>query len=133
LSDAGREFEDRFAESIGGTVVPNSGQGRWAKMDVRGLRILFSCKWTGKDSRRVSEVEFDEVMRAVRGPGGVGGDVLPAMAIGLGSRTYVVMEAGDFADLVINREPEVVTMDRSESRRAHALETPLQRRMREGR
>lgn len=131
MSDEGGAFEKRFAETIGGSIVPYSGQGKWAKMDVNGAQILFSCKWTGSETRTLKPSEFDEVLRAVRGPGGVGGDILPGMAIGVRDRSFVLMDSHDFAELVVNREPMTVTMSKAESRRAHAGETPLQRRMRE--
>lgn len=130
MPEDGYEFEEEFAAEIGGSLVPHSGQGKWAKMDANGAQILWSCKWTSHETRKFSVEEFDEVMRAVRGPGGVGGDTLPGMAIGLQDRSFVVMETADFAELVLNREPTVVVMSAGESRRHLANETPLQRAMR---
>jgi hypothetical protein len=124
-------FEERVARALGGELVPQSGGGRWAKLDVRGGALLVSCKWTARGSRSISSVEFDEAERAVRGPGGVKGDVLPALAVGLADdEPIVMMRASDFVELVLNREPMRVTMDRSESRRAHGTETPLMRQIR---
>lgn len=125
-------FEERTAEALGAELVPNSGQGKWAKLDVRGATLLVSCKWTDKATRAYRPAEMDEAVRAVRGQGGVGGDVLPALAIGIqDDEPIIAMKASDFAELVLNRVPPDVPMRPSEARRAAARDTPLMRRIME--
>lgn len=125
-------FEERTAEALGAELVPNSGQGKWAKMDVQNASLLVSCKWTNKATRTYRPAEMDEVERAVRGQGGVGGDVLPALAIGIqDEEPIIMMRASDFADLVINRVPPEVVMKPSEARKHSARDTPLMRRVKE--
>lgn len=122
----GYEFEDEVAALVGGQVVPGSGQGKWAKMDTNGLQIVWSCKWTKHNSRSITPVEFAEVERAVHGPGGYGGDVLPGMAIGMGPFTAFCMEPHYFMDF-ITREAPTVQASSAEARRIHAGRTPLMR------
>ena len=124
--DPGREFEDHVAELIGGEVVPNSGQGRYAKMDARGLGIVWSCKWTKHLSRSITPVEFAEVERAVHGPGGYGDQTLPGMAIGMDDFVVFAMEPKYFMDFV-TREAPTVQVGKAEARRIHANDTPLMR------
>lgn len=128
MRDPATEFEHRVADLLGGEVVPGSGAGKWVKLDARGVTILASCKWTQHGSRSLSPVEYDEAVRAVRGPGGVKGDIVPALAIGLGDRTFIVQDPSDWSELVIVRDPIHVAMDRSEQRRHDAGTTPLMRR-----
>lgn len=127
----GDAFEERFAAMIAGDVVPQSGGGRWAKMDVGGLRILWSLKATPSASFSVRREILDEVERAVRGPGGVGGETLPGVAVELGDGTVVcLMEASDLLEFV-RREPPSMPMSKGEARRRAASMTPIERRLAE--
>lgn len=126
MAQDAHEFEEEVAELVGGTVVPDSGQGRWAKMDARGFQIVLSCKWTKHNSRSITPVEFAEVERAVRGPGGYGGDTLPGMAIGMGDFSAICMEPHHFVEFVTRDAPTVPALV-AEARRIHAVETPLMR------
>lgn len=126
MAQDGYEFEEEIAAELGGSLVPNSGQGRWAKMDARGLNIVLSCKWTKHNSRSITPVEFAEVERAVRGPGGYGGDTLPGMAIGMDGFSVICMEPHYFMEFV-QREAPTVQASKAEARRMHANDTPLLR------
>lgn len=123
-----REFERRVAAFTGGRVVPGSGSGPFEKMDVVSDGFLWSCKATGHGSFSVTPALLDEVERAVRGPGGVGGDVLPVAAVRLGDGSeYAVMRLGDFVELLSREERPSVPSAKAESRRAAAGSTPLLR------
>jgi hypothetical protein len=127
------EFEERVATALGGKIVPQSGGGHWAKLDVDGATLLVSCKWTKHASFTYTTTLIDEAERAVRGPGGVKGDVLPALSIGLDTEEpLILMKISDFTELVLNRIPADVHMSKSETRRSEAALTPIQRAMRNG-
>ena len=77
----GRKFESLFAKLFGGTEVPGSGNQPFRKMDIEGDSLLWSLKATKKESFRLNKKDLKEVYEAVRGPGGVGGSVIPGLAI----------------------------------------------------
>lgn len=76
----GRAWEREFAKSIGAEPVKMSGAG-FAKLDVRGSSILWSLKWSANHrSVRIEDAWMHEAIAAIRGPGGIGGSMVPAIA-----------------------------------------------------
>ena len=93
--EEGRAYEERFAESIGAVPVKGSG-AFFSKLDVRGVSVLWSCKWAGRHkSFRVTEDHIQEAVSAIYGPGGIGGDSIPAMAIQTENEELAVIRMSD--------------------------------------
>lgn len=102
----GRAWEPQFAESIGATLVKNSGAG-FAKLDVRGAQVLWSLKWAGNHrSLRVTDEMFEEAVAAIHGPGGIGGQAIPAVAFKTEADEYVVFRKRD-ALLLFSGETDI--------------------------
>lgn len=77
--EEGREFEDEFAKIIGGTPIKMSGAG-FTKQDVNSGTVLWQNKHTRGKSVPVNGALFADIDRAINGPGGIGGDVIPGVA-----------------------------------------------------
>lgn len=98
--DIGGEFERSFAAKIGGKVVLGSGNQWFAKLDVGSKSFLWSLKATAKESFSLTRGMLHETIRAVYGPGGKGGDIIPGMAVCVQDEEYVVLKLDDFLNLV---------------------------------
>lgn len=134
MSDAvrsGYEWEREFAALVGGEVVPGSGSGKFRKLDVRasvnGRSVLFSCKSTAHRTSTLSPELLAEATNHVRGPGGHGGGMLPAIALRFGDRRVVVMEEDEFADLFSSVGVEMVTPGKARARFEASKSPPLAR------
>jgi hypothetical protein len=104
-------------------VEPTRGSGnQWfAPLDVGDVRFLFSLKDTGAESFRVSKGLMREVEVAVNGPGGTGGDVVPAVATAIEhSEVFVTLRGEDFLRLINSDEARYVTPSRGAQKRARA-------------
>lgn len=113
----GRAYEVRFAKAIGAVPVPGSGSG-FSKLDVRGSKILWSCKWSGNHkSFRVSQDHFEEAMHAIVGPGGIGGDTIPAMAIQLDGEELAVFRMSDIVAMLTDETPIATAKSQGRVRR----------------
>lgn len=109
----GRLWEPLFAESIGASLVKNSGAG-FAKLDVRGATVLWSLKWAGNHrSLRVTDEMFEEAKAAIHGPGGVGGSVIPAVAFKTEADEYVCFRKSD-ALLLFSGEMDIAPIGGSQ-------------------
>lgn len=113
--EEGREFEKEFAKRLGANLVPGSGNQWWMKLDVKGKSFLWSCKYTSKETFAISRGILHEAVRAVIGPGGVGGDVYPGLAVRIVDEDYIIMRANDFYDLV-SSGVEIVAPSRREGK-----------------
>jgi hypothetical protein len=116
---SGRRFEAFWAKLFG--VVPQRGSGSsWlAKLDVRDTRITFSCKWTEKDSFRLTREFMREADQAIYENGD---NSVPAMAISIdnGEEVLVTMRAEDFIRLVTSKDSRYVAPTRGEQKRIRA-------------
>jgi hypothetical protein len=125
-TDAGRQWEEDFARSIGGRLQPGSGNTRLAKLDVRGNEILWWLRQSKGGSYRLTPDDVDEAITGARGLGGPG--VVPGMAIRVGRHDVVVMLAADLID-VLQRPGEFALKERkSDTRRREAAATVLSRK-----
>lgn len=70
----GRDYEVELAKRIGGKPVPGSGAG-FTKLDVHGLNLVASLKYTRDKSFRLEDRLFTEVRDAIHAPGGVGSGI----------------------------------------------------------
>lgn len=114
--DRGARFERRFAEMVGGELVPGSGSGV-VKLDVRGGEVLWSCKATKHNSYSVTRHTLEEIRRATRGPGGVG--KLGGLAVELGDGTvFAMFFAPEMLEFLSEAEP--AELPRVQSRKAGA-------------
>jgi hypothetical protein len=97
--DKGRDFEVRWAKRVGAEKHKGSGNYYLRPLDASNrARYLWSCKHTDKESIRISIDDIDEVIRAVEGPGGIGGETQPAMALSINGREFVLQRASDWLD-----------------------------------
>lgn len=117
----GYRFERYFASLFG--VKPTKGSGAvWtAKMDVADGSILWSLKHTDANSFRVYKGLMREVVEAINGLGGVGGDTIPGIAISVDGEMYTVLRAEDFINLLTSREsPAYIKPSKAEEKRRRA-------------
>lgn len=96
----GREFESRFVKKRGGRKQPGSGNTPFYKLDIDATRLLLSLKWTEKKSFPVTASDMQEVVDAVYGLGGLGGEYTPALVFELEGDEYVTLKFDDLAKLI---------------------------------
>lgn len=108
----GREFEEVFADKYGVDKVKNSGAGLFFKMDAENAALLFSLKATANKSFSVKKDDLKEVFDAVKGPGGVGGDIIPAMCFTLLEEEKPTPSDSVFIMLDFNDLVRLLTEDR---------------------
>lgn len=68
----GRDFEEEMERRLGLDRVPGSGNQPFWKLDLSGLKIRLSLKFTKFKSVPLSADEIDEAVDACLGPGGTG-------------------------------------------------------------
>lgn len=98
--DRGRDFEKRWAERMGSEPTPGSGNKWYAKQDVADGSVLWSCKSTDAASFSVTKDLMREVVQAINGQGGVGGGVIPGIALDVSGDEFVVLRAEDYIRMV---------------------------------
>lgn len=101
----GRDWEPEFAKSIGGKLVPGSG-AFFCKLDVRGATVLWSLKFTRKKSFVFKDEYMQEALTAIHGPGGIGGEVIPGVALKTADGEYIVFRKDDAIHLM-NEKPGI--------------------------
>lgn len=120
--EEGRRFEKFWAKLFG--VEPKRGSGSvwYAKLDVGDVAFLFSCKHTTAESFSVSKKLLREVDQAVTGPGGVGGEIIPALAVAIdnGAEVLVSLRAEDLLRLIQSDSARYITPSRGEQKRSRA-------------
>lgn len=116
----GGRFEKFWAKLFGVEPVRGSGNQWHAKMDVGDGSILWSCKATVKGSFTVSKYAMREVQTAITGPGGVGGDTIPGLAVLVDGEAFVVLRAEDFLRIAASDAVKYVTPSRADQKRARA-------------
>jgi hypothetical protein len=79
--EIGRLWETLFQKLYGGRKQPASGSTPYYKLDIEGDSLLWSLKATSNESFRITKSDLTEAYDAVKGPGGTGADIIPAMAI----------------------------------------------------
>ncbi len=106
--DEGRVFEKQFAESLGTKPQKGSGNIWTARLDVADGAILWSCKWTGDQSFRLSMSLMKEAQDAITGQGGMGGSTIPGVATCVDDEVLVTLRAEDFLRLVTDNVKYIV-------------------------
>jgi hypothetical protein len=115
----GREYEKRFSKKHNLETVPNSGAGRFRKLDVEGIRLLLSLKWTANKSYSITKSDLDEVDEAVRGPGGLGGDYIGMLVTELEGEDFVTLRFDDLVGL-LTEKPALFQPDKNQVKRRRA-------------
>lgn len=77
----GTKFEKLFEKLHKLKKVRASGSLPFWKLDIEGQHILCELKATQNQSYRLSKDTLDKTSDAIYGPGGVGGDYIPAVVI----------------------------------------------------
>lgn len=96
----GIAFEKRFSKKYESDRVPGSGNGVFYKMDSKNSKFLWSLKYTSKKSYSFKKEDFEEVKNEVYGPGGIGLEYVPAMAIELEGEAYCLLLMDDLVKLL---------------------------------
>ena len=92
---ASKRQEERIAETFGGQRVAASGAFWSRKGDVRGDRLQWECKWTGKTQFSLRQ----DILRKLFVEAVLVGRI-PALALSFNdSDNYVVLTEDDFYDL----------------------------------
>ena len=125
--DAGRQFEDDMARLLGLDKVPGSGNQPWYKLDLGDAgNLLLSLKWTGARTFTINQALLDEVDQAVVAPGGVGGDVLGGLLVGLNGRAILCMDASDMVRM-LQEKRKFGVQTKADARRERAKTSILDR------
>ncbi len=116
--DRGREFEKRWAKKVGANQQKGSGNYYLWRQDAENRgRYLWSCKHTDGKSYRLQLEDIDEVIDAVEGPGGSGNETVPAMAISIAGREFVLQRADDWISDHTEQPDSFIKPDKSAERR----------------
>lgn len=125
--ERGREFEKQWAKRIGARPQKGSGNHWLWRLDAENRgRYLWSCKHTDKESIAVRLEDFREVEYAVEGPGGIGGDTQPIMALSINGEQFVLQRADDWiAEHTEEAQVEFIKPDKHTERLAKRNTSPL--------
>lgn len=104
----GRAWEPVFAKSIGGSPIKMSGAG-FTKLDVRGMSIMWSLKATDAGSIRLEDAWMREALAAINAPGGIGGMMIPGLALKTAGYEYMVFRKDDAMMLMTSDQHSVAT------------------------
>jgi hypothetical protein len=115
----GRNFEGRFKKTYRGNKQPGSGNGVFYKLDIKDSKFLWSLKWTSKKSFSIKSEDFKEVNDEVYGPGGLGIEYVPGLALELEGEVYAVVKMNDLSRL-LEEGVKVYAPDKNAQKRAKA-------------
>jgi len=126
--ESGREYEAELARRLGLNSVPGSGNTPWLKLDLGDAgNVLLSVKWTGKSTFPLSRALFEEIEEAILAPGGVGGDVIGGLIVGVGGRDIVCLDVNDLAR-ILKEKRRFGVQTKAVARRERAKTSILDRR-----
>ncbi len=117
---AGRDFEKHFAGLIGEEPIKNSGALWYVKMDVGSTTILFSLKYTEKETLQITQAMWRELANAITGLGGIGGDVVGAIATCVRGKVSITFQGEDWLRLSQSNEMQFVIPSKGEQKRQRA-------------
>jgi len=125
--DDGRDFEVRWAKRVGAEKHKGSGNHYLRPLDASNrARYLWSCKHTGKESIRITLDDIKEIVRAIDGPGGIGGSIQPVMALSINGEEFVLQRADDWLDEhTEDAKVEFIQSDKQADRLAKRNTSPL--------
>jgi acetyl-CoA carboxylase carboxyltransferase component len=99
-SEIGDRAEERVEALLGGKRVPQSGGGRFYKLDVRGGTFIVSVKATEKPRLVLTPDMFREAYRAAHGVLGTGDSTRPMVVGEVDGKLVGVMELETIAELL---------------------------------
>lgn len=117
--EEGINFEKRFSKKYQSDRVPGSGNGTFYKMDSKNSKFLWSLKHTSKKSFSFKSEDLKEVQKEVYGPGGIGLDYVPAMAVELQGEVYCLLLMDDLVKL-LEQNIKVYNTDKAREKRERA-------------
>lgn len=125
----GKQYEKEFSERYNLSQVPNSGAGKFYKMDSEGKSVLYSLKWqlSTKKSFSVKTSDLEELDNSVRGAAGVGPDYVGALGFSLEDEDYICLRMSDFVRL-FTEQPDIFQASKSETKKQRARIPSLLRR-----
>jgi hypothetical protein len=126
----GRDYEDFWAKKRGARKQPASGALPFWKLDVKNLKFLFSLKHTDKLSYSLKKEDIQEMINAVYGLGGIGGDHIPVLSISIDGLEVSILLTDDLIELTEKKE-EVFQKDKPKQKRDSANIPSLLRKRKE--
>ena len=115
----GIAFEKRFSKKYESNRVPGSGNGVFYKMDSKDSKFLWSLKHTSKKSYTFKSEDLEEVKKEVYGPGGIGLEYIPAMAVELEDEVYCLLLMDDLVKL-LEQNIKVYNTNKAKEKRERA-------------
>jgi hypothetical protein len=127
----GRLFERVFARLFGSKPQRGSGSNWFAKQDVADGHVLWSLKLSRRDRIRFGPYDMGGLMKeveiSIHGKGGVGGSILPGVAIhDAEGNTFCVLRAEDMTAL-LSDGTVYITPSKDEQRRNRISKPVLMR------
>lgn len=110
----GIDYEIRMGKRIGADVQVGSGNMWFAKLDLAGRGMLWSLKWTSKESFRLTKKVLGEAIREALKDGSV-----PGLMIEVAGESFTVLRTNDFI-MLMEEESKVVEEDKGARRRRRA-------------
>lgn len=119
-NEIGDDAEEHIKQVLGGERVPQSGGGKFFKLDNRtGLWVL-SSKATEKEYIRITMDMFREAARAARGVRGSGDGVRTAVVTEIQRQLVVHLVVDDFADMLTGEVQPHIEPSKGQQRRLRA-------------
>lgn len=112
--EMGRLFEKVWATLLGVKPQPGSGNQWFAKMDVADSQILWSLKYTEKESFSLNKKVMREVEDAVTGT------TIPGLATSIDGEQYVTLRADDFVRLCRSGDYKYIVPTKAEQKRSRS-------------
>lgn len=116
-----QKFEKRFAERISGRVRQRSGGLWYAKMDVEGIKFLWSLKDTIGNSFSIKNSDLDEINFHARKEGSI-----PGMAINVNDTEWAILKMDDLIAL-IEEDAKIIPRELIKAKREAVRKPPLLR------
>lgn len=125
--ERGRDFEREWAKRVGARQHKGSGNYYLQPLDASNrARYLWSCKHTDNEVIRITLDDIREVVRAVDGPGGLGGETQPVMALSINGEQFVLQRANEWLDEhTEDAKVEFIKPDKQTERLARRNVSPL--------
>ena len=122
--EEGRKYEKHIAARLGGKLVPGSGNQWHSKLDLGARKFVFSAKWTGLTSFKITKALVDEIRAPIVGPGGLGPDWTGALVIHVGGVDYAVLALDDLIG-ALKDDVRIVPVTKLDEKRARASRLTL--------
>lgn len=127
--EIGDALEIRAETVLGGSRVPQSGGGKFWKLDLKDKgRFIWSCKATTKNYIRLTGDLIREARQAARGVAGTGDKFKWGIISEIDGIAIVSLPLEDFADIVTaEAEGRYIESSKGAERSKRAKQNPLDR------